>query len=119
MLFRSIPESSAGAGTSRPSGEHHFLGVHHICESMGLAKIMEFKHYYNERVIMQFYATLFIVEEYGVKKFVWKTGGKRVEGMLHDFAKALGGIPMPGKDDSKSFFRLHDYQPVKPTQIGT
>ena len=56
--------------------KHHFLRVHHICESMGLAKIMEFKHYYNERVIMQFYATLFIEEEDGVKKFVWKIGGK-------------------------------------------
>ena len=87
-----------------------------LCELYGLLDIMEFGYYYEERVIMQFYATLYIDDKDPHEKFFyWMTGSREFKGSLSQFAEVLG-IDKP-KEVHPEFIRLHDDVPKKPSDL--
>jgi hypothetical protein len=82
-----------------------FVNIFETCDRLGLVDIMEFKHDYNEQVLLQFYATIFL-EKDDAKHFRWMTETKEYRAPLSQFAEAIG-IKMVDPDDT-NFFRLHE-----------
>ena len=58
------------------------------CQNMHLQDIMSFNYHWNEEVVAQFYATLY-VDQPG-KKFHWMLQGERFSISYHRFATILG-----------------------------
>ena len=55
---------------------------------MGLRKVMEFRHNWNESVLHQFYATLEVNME--DERLTWMTGKKSFVASFQDFASLIG-----------------------------
>lgn len=83
-----------------------FVNIFETCDRLGLVDIMKFKHDYDEEVVMQFYATLFLEKDDGRRYFRWMTEDNEYRAPLSEFAAAIG-IQMVDPGDT-NFTRLHD-----------
>jgi hypothetical protein len=66
----------------------HFNRVLEACNLHGITDLLQFRHNWNQKIISEFYSTLF----YDQKKriFMWMTNGKRFHVKLAQFAQILG-----------------------------
>jgi hypothetical protein len=85
--------------------KEQFVNIFETCDRLGLVEIIEFKHDYNEQLVIQFYSTLFL-EKNDSRHFWWMTEDKEYRAPLSEFVAALG-IKMVDPNDT-NFFRLDD-----------
>ena len=62
-----------------------FVNIFEACDRLGLVDIMKFQHDYDEEVVMQFYATLYLEKDDGPRYFRWMTEGEEHRAPLSEF----------------------------------
>ena len=67
--------------------------VYSHCQELDLVDIMSFQCHWNEEVVAQFYATLFIEENERI--IHWHLGGKRITYNMADFSTLFGHTGHP------------------------
>jgi len=80
-----------------------FHDIYEVCHDKGLDTLMGLKYHWNEEVIMQFYATLYL-EKDDARTMHWMTNGVKYTSNIATFAQALG---QPGLEDGDAI-RIHD-----------
>jgi hypothetical protein len=60
------------------------------CRAIHLRDVMSFQKNWNNEVIAQFYATLYVEERGDTRKFYWMTEGRQYEITFEQFARLFG-----------------------------
>jgi hypothetical protein len=60
------------------------------CRAKHLRDVMAFQKNWNNEIIAQFYATLYVEERGDTRKFHWMTEGRRYESTFEQFARLFG-----------------------------
>jgi hypothetical protein len=72
----------------------YFAEAREICEEFGIIKLMNFCHHYNEDIIAQFFATVYIGTD-DAKTMTWMTDGKQLSSTWAQFAHCLDYPVLP------------------------
>jgi hypothetical protein len=97
---RIAPQRAINFGYIKDNKEQ-FVNIFETCDRLVLVDIMEFKHDYNEQLVIQFYSTLFL-EKNDSMHFRWMTEDKEYRAPFSEFAAALG-IKMVDPNDTNFF----------------
>jgi hypothetical protein len=66
----------------------HFNRILEACDFHEITKLLQFRHNWNQKVIAEFYSTLFFDKKERI--FMWMTNGRRFNVKLSHFAQILG-----------------------------
>jgi hypothetical protein len=94
----------------RNKKDMHFNRILEACDLHGITDLLQFMHNWNQKIISEFYSTLFYDKK--ERNFMWMTNGRRIHVRLAQFAHILGlssQLDIPKK--------LHSRQVMMPREM--
>jgi hypothetical protein len=97
----------------RAKKDMHFNMILEACDLHGISDLLQFRHNWNQEVIVEFYSTLFFDKKERI--FMWMTSGRRFHVKLSQFAQILGlssQLDIPKKLHSRRVMMPREMTPM-------